>query len=283
MANGMENFWDSLSGNEAASAESMIEELRGAPWSELLLRDVRINGGVVEANKDRLFELRFAHALHAAGVMPYEVPGEGGSTIDFGFTSNGQPCAVELLRLGETQAVEAATATRVDEDGVRWSGRILRTDAADQRQSLEGETLKAVQRICQKCEAGGQPHKFSAQQGVLHAILVDFRTFSNGGDVYDRVHIALGGPFVPERYRLRWEGRVITGVFDDGTQVKGAAEARQRVHFLGFTHERTYGPGELPHVTQFIANPHLFPDAAAVRAAIATWPLQPAEVINRGD
>ena len=80
MANGMENFWDSLSGNEAASAESMIEELRGAPWSELLLRDVRINGGVVEANKDRLFELRFAHALHAAGVMPYEVPGEGGST-----------------------------------------------------------------------------------------------------------------------------------------------------------------------------------------------------------
>jgi hypothetical protein len=31
---------------------------------------------------------------------------------------------------------------------------------------------------------------------------------------------------------------------------------------------------------QFIANPHLFKDSAAIHAAIATWPLQPARVLN---
>lgn len=70
--------------------------------------------------------------------------------------------AVELLRLGETQAVKAATKRSVDKDGVAWSERILSTVAEEPTQSTEGETLKAVQRICQKCEQGGRPHKFPA-------------------------------------------------------------------------------------------------------------------------
>ena len=47
--------------------------------------------------------------------------------------------------------------------------------------------------------------------------------------------------------------------------------------------ERVYGPGELAAATQFIANPHLFADATAVRAAMAAWPLQPTHLINGGD
>lgn len=61
----------------------------------------------------------------------------------------------ELLRFGETDAAIAATKEEVDEDGAVWSRRALSTSAADQRQSTEGETLKAIQRICQKCEKGG--------------------------------------------------------------------------------------------------------------------------------
>jgi hypothetical protein len=38
----------------------------------------------------------------------------------------------------------------------------------------------AVQRICQKLEKDGKPHKFPALSGKTHVLLVDFRTFKNG-------------------------------------------------------------------------------------------------------
>jgi hypothetical protein len=47
-----------------------------------------------------------------------------------------------------------------------------------------------VQRICQKCEQGGRPHKFPAPGEADHMILADFRTVLNGGDVHDRLHVA---------------------------------------------------------------------------------------------
>jgi len=227
MTNGMENFWDSLSRNEAQAAEFIMERLKDAPWAQPLLLGIRENGGITHATKDRLFELRFGYALHTEGIIPrYEIPGEGRSTIDFGFTSKNQPWAVELLRLGETAAVKAATIASVNSDGIPWTERMLSTDASDRRQSLEGETLKAVQRICQKCESGGRPHKFPVPRDALNVILVDFRTFANkGGDVHDRLHVALGGHYVGDPYRLFWDNQVITGVFDERTPVKGAAEA----------------------------------------------------------
>ena len=75
---------------------------------------------------------------------------------------------------------------------------------------------------------------------------------------------------------------LISGVFGPRTKVKGAVEARERVHFIGFVRERSFQPGELGTVIEFVANPHLFKDAAAVKAAIDTWPLQPAKVLNGG-
>ena len=182
---------------------------------------------------------------------------------------------MELLRLGETKAVKAVTGHRVDEDGIAWSGRVLSTIAEDPTQSTEGETLKAVQRICQKCEQGGRPHKFPTPGEAYHMILVDFRTVLNGGDVYDRLHVALGAESVAPQFRLAWQGQPISGVFSSRTALRGAAEVRERVHFLGFVRERTYNSDEFGAVLDLVANPHLFPDAAAVRAAGATWPLQP--------
>jgi hypothetical protein len=284
MVSAVDNFWDSLSTDEAEFVQAIMAELRIRPWVAPLLFGIRDNGGVTRANKDRMFELRFAYALDQVGIEPqYEIAGEGQSTIDFGFSNNEQRWRVEMVRLGETQAVKDATGSRVDDDEVTWSGRILHTDADDARQSLEGETLKAVERICQKCESKGQPHKFPVPDGAYHAMLVDFRTFSNGGDVHDRVHVALGADAVGAQYRVFWKGRPVTGVFSPETKLRGAAEVRERVHFLGFVGERTYRPGEFATATQFIANPHRFADAAAARAAIATWPLQPAHLINRAD
>ena len=284
MTSGVENFWDSLSSDEAEFVQAIMDELRDRSWAAPLLAGIRDNGGVTQANKDWMFELRFGYALDRGGIVPqYEIPGEGQSTIDFGFANNGQSWRVEMVRLGETQAVKGATGSRVDADGVPWSGRILRSDADDPKQSLEGETLKAVERICQKCESKGRRHKFPPPGGAYHAMLVDFRTFSQGGDIHDRMHVALGAAAVDQRCRLFWDGRPITGVFSPETKLRGAAEMRERVHFLGFVRERAFKPGEFATVTQFIADPHLFASAAAARSAIATWPLQPAHLINGAD
>ena len=111
-------------------------------------------------------------------------------------------------------------------------------------------------------------------------ILVDFRSFLNGGDDYDRLHVGLGGNFVPETYQRTWEGRLISGVFGLGTNVRGAAEIRERIHFIGFVEEQSYQVGEFAQVTRFIANPNLFASNEEIHEAIDKWPLQPAVVLN---
>lgn len=276
------NFFDTFTGAEAGFMEAVIKDLDGVPWAQSLLYGIAANGGLKGTNKARFFELRFGYALHSAGIIPlYEVSGEAESTLDFGFTSCGQSWAVEVMRLTETQAAKKATTTRVDRDGIQWTSRHLSSDARDKRQSIEGETIKAVERICQKCEMNGRPHKFSVPANAWHTILVDFRTFLKGGDEFDRIHVGLGGEYVPDaRLRMYWEGRLISGVFGKRTQLRGAVETRERVHFIGFVCERAYKAGEFAGVTQFIANPHLFKGSAAVHDAVATWPLQPARVLN---
>jgi hypothetical protein len=67
-----------------------------------------------------------------------------------------------MMRLEETDAVQAASTMEKFADGAVMVRRHLSTDAKDSRQSEEGETLKAVERICQKFESGGKPHKFPA-------------------------------------------------------------------------------------------------------------------------
>lgn len=284
MSDGAQHFWDLLSTREAEFAASIMRELVHERWAEPLLRDIADTGGLTRANKAKLFELRFGYALHRAGIVPqYEVGGEANSTLDFGFTSSGQRWLVELMRLEETQAVREATQSAVDGPGVLWSQQILSSDAEDPRQSEEGETLKAVQRICQKCERDGRPYKFPEPNGALHVLLVDFRTFLHGGDAHDMIHVGLGGEYVAERFcRRYWEGQLISGVFSPNTTVRGADNARARVHLLGFVDEDVYEPGVLGLATRYIANPWLFASADEVRAAASTWPLQPAVVLNGG-
>lgn len=280
-----EESWDFLSEREAVFVDAVIGELREVPWIQPLLKDIAEGGGLTGANKARFFELRLAHALLRAGIAPgYEVAGEGESTLDFGFAAGGHDWLAELMRLEETQAVKAATAATVDADGIPWRSMVLSTTAEDRRQSPEGETLKAVQRICQKCERDGRPHKFPAPAGAFHVLLVDFRTFMNGGDRDDRLHVGLGGDFVGNEFnRLFWEGKLITGAYHPETTMRGAEHLRGRVHFLGFVDEKNYEPGAFAAGTQFIANPHMFKSGAEASATIAGWPLQPAVLLNGRD
>ena len=96
----------------AFARQSNLGQRRIEPWAQAVLNDVRQKGGLVGKNMANLFELRFGHALHEAGIgVEYEVPGEGASTLDFGFTSKGQSWKVEMMRLQETKAAKAATKT----------------------------------------------------------------------------------------------------------------------------------------------------------------------------
>ena len=130
--------------------EPLMKKLVDVPWAKPIIDDINANGGLIGKNKAKLFELRFGNSLHEAGIEPrYEVAGEAESTLDFGFTSGGRDFLVEMVRLEETDAVRAATTTEEFGDGAVMIKRHLTTTAADPRESEEGETLKAVERICQ--------------------------------------------------------------------------------------------------------------------------------------
>jgi hypothetical protein len=276
MTDSAANFWDPLSRSEVDFVRAIMDQLRDTPWAKPLITSIEQAGGLVPANKAKFFELRFGYGLDQTGVTPkYEIPGEGSSTLDFGFVSGGRDFRVELMRLEETEAARGATHMGVDAGGVHWSSRVLSSHNDDRRQTEEGETLKAVQRICQKCEHGGMPHKFPLPDGAIHVLLVDTRTLFNGGDSHDHVHIALGGEYVTEPMARRyWQGTLISGAFSPRTTVRGAAQLRERVHFLGFVNEKNYVAGEIPLASDFIANPNLFRAKEDALEAFAAWPLR---------
>jgi hypothetical protein len=282
--------FDVFSDSEAALVEKIIKERSGEQWAKPIISAINKNGGLVGTNKDRFLELRFGDALRKSGITPdYEIVGEGESTIDFGFESDGQRWSVELMRLSETKAALEATRAVIDEDGIPFTKRVLASDAEDKKQSIEGETLKAIERICEKCELNGKPYKFPVPTGRYHAVLVDMRNYLNGGDLADRVHIALGTNYMSNpMLRVFWNGKPITGFFDEATKTKGAANLRDRVHFVGFVNERSFGDNEFGQTIQFFANPKLFPGdspearSALARNAMATWPMKGSRLMNAG-
>lgn len=282
MAQPDELSFDFLTGREGDFMESVLDELKAVPWAKQLVDDINATGGLTGNNKAKLFELRFGYGLHKLGIQPrYETAGEGESTLDFGFISDCREFLVEMMRLEETDAVRAATTAETLADGATMVKRQLTTTAADPKQSEEGETLKAVERICQKFEHKGKPHKFPPPASATHVLLVDVRTLFNGGDVWDRIHVGLGGEFVPhEIFRRYYKGNLISGVFSLRTKLRGATEARERVHFIGFVNEKSYEAGAVGPAIQFIANPHLFKTPEEARAGLVGWPFGKPDILN---
>jgi hypothetical protein len=65
-----QSFFDTFTGDEAALMESIMAEVKDAPWAQPLLKDINQNGGLCGANMPRFFELRQGYALHKAGILP---------------------------------------------------------------------------------------------------------------------------------------------------------------------------------------------------------------------
>jgi len=92
--------------------------------------------------------------------------------------------------------------------------------------------------------------------------------------------VGLGGKNVSEFHRRYWNGNLISGVFSPETKLRGATEARERLHFIGFVNEKSYEASAIGPAIQFIANPHLFKTAEEARAALAGWPLGGPDILN---
>jgi hypothetical protein len=278
-----------LTSTEAMATAEAIETLRPLPWARPLLDRVEDGGGLATENMSTLLEVRFGRALHDCGIVPvYEhATGVGETSVDFAFGG----WNVELLSFDETDAAKAATW-----EAGPFFGRLLlspkpptadeaQLDATERqrrselrKQSLEGETLKAIERIVGKVGNDGRPSKFPVPDGTTRSMLVIDARAQGRPDRLDCRQIAYGANALPEWARYCWIGDdgqefPILGAFDERNPLRGARYFRQRVHFLGIVSEETYEREELQYLIRFYHNPALFASEGDALAALRTFPL----------
>jgi hypothetical protein len=277
-----------LTESEAEYMQGVLARLRPIPWAAPLVASIDLQGGLTYSNKPLLFEARVANALHLAGVKPIEyeyLTGVGDSTVDFRFETAQTVWLAEVVSIGRSEAVEAATV----EAGTVELGKLYRTALSsprpsgtpeERRQSEEGESLLVIQKIGEKVFDKKKPIKFPIPlPGQYHVVIVDMRVHLGGGDIADWKQIAFGAEIVAPEHRKVWltdDNRAIPvqGVWHPENPMRFAATARERLHAIIFVAEEHYRDGALPEVAWVACNPHLFPDNAACRAAFAQFPLR---------
>lgn len=271
-----------LTGREVEFCSLLLQQLSNIDWARPLLARVGSPDKWSYERKPLLFELRFAGDLNAARLFAtYEYSaGVGSSTVDFRFEAGGFEWLVELVTILTSEAVKGASW----EEGL-FFGAQLRTDAADRRQSIEGELLLAQQKIGEKVHIHSSPTKFpEPRPGTYHLILVDMRGFGiTGGDMWDYRQIAYGPAGLPQDmpYLVHsWTDhagsrRPILGLFDQSNTYQRAAQVvQERVHFIGFCNDESYELNGIRDNTLFLPNPHLFTDDEAARAVYEMYPLK---------
>jgi hypothetical protein len=274
---------------EALSTAEAIETLRPLSWAVALLARAGARGGLSTENMATLFEVRFGRALHDCGIVPiYEhATGVGDTSVDFAFDD----WNVELLSFDESDAAKAATwehgaffgrmlmspaPPTADEASLDESERRRRSES--RKQSPEGETLKAIERIVGKAQNGGQPSKFPVPDRKSRSMLVVDARAAGKPDRIDCRQIAYGIGAVPEWAGYRWIGNdgkefPIVGAFDGRNPMRGARHFRERVHFLGIVSEETFEREELQYLIRFYHNPALFTSEGDALLTLQTFPL----------
>lgn len=285
---------DSLKTEEVEGTLAAADQLSAVTWAVPLLQRTkpildRLRVGMTDkkayqanplqpSEMSLLFEIRFARALTDAGLSAqYEhCAGVGNSTVDF-LVDGDPPWLVELVSLHESNAFKAASW----KSGV-WAGFQMGTNADDLRQSEEGETLKAQERIGAKVFDGQQPIKFPEPNGSIHMIMVDARGFlgDGHGDKADWSQIAYG-PHGMELDQIRYwtnpnthECAPIMGLFEPGCPQRAAPTLQSRVHCIGFVCESTFAADEIKQRVFNCCNPALFADEDGAGATMARWPLR---------
>jgi hypothetical protein len=259
-----------------------MNSLENIQWIQPLIKKIKANGGVCNKNKPLLFELRFAAELHYLGLSPnYEYKtGVDDSTVDFRINrKDGFSWLVELVSIEISDAVKRAT----EETEVCWT-TLLHSDAEDKTQSVEGEIIKAQEKIVEKVYSNGKITKFPPASDVcISLILADMRgcLLENTG-YYDYLQIAYGAKGLRPEHECPvyfWKDRngtflPIKGIFEEDNPLKGSTILQQRIHFLGFVNEKEYGLGELLNQIQYFPNPNLFDNDKSVQLIYNQMPFR---------
>jgi hypothetical protein len=286
---------DTLTTEEVDVTLEAARLLSAVPWAAPLLDGTkpildRLRAGVTDRETYRknplrpaemsfLFEIRFARSLAMVGLdAAYEHgAGVGNSSVDFRVDLD-PPWLVELVSLHESDGFKAA-AWRSG----AWQGFALHTGADDARQSEEGETLKAQERIGAKVFDRKQgPIKFPAPGAAINMVMVDARGFlgDGGGDQADWHQIAYGPHGLEDHFVKQWTNPTtgvrapIKGLFEPGCPLLAAGTAQARLHIIGFVCERSFAPDEIKEKSFYCCNPALFENEEAARTAMARWPLR---------
>lgn len=271
---------DRLTLQEARRTEQAITELSSVPWARPLLSRLDRAGGIRSDNMPLMFEVRFAHELHLAGVAAdYEYPaGVGASTVEFR-TLTSPPWLIELVSVRTSNAAKRA----IRQAGLVYE-QLLSPTTEDPARSEEAEMITAEQKIGEKVLADEKPTKFPPIGDRLHLIVSDIRGYlDEGGDIFDYRQMAYGARGIPREHAWMihyWEAergklRPIWGLFEKGNPLQAANLIQERILFLGFVREREYVQGEITRVAYYLANPHVFRDTDGAREAFASYPLAP--------
>jgi len=271
---------DGLRSTEQTYMERILPILSTLPWARAIVSRIESSGWIISENKPLLFEARYAYELHLAGISAvYEYSaGVGGSTVEFRIDTS-PPWLVELVSVRATVAAKAA---------IRPEGNIyiqsLGPHAGGSRQTEEAEIITVEQKIGEKVFSRDRPTKFPPPTDGYHLILTDMRGYLDGvgEDEWDYLEIAYGAagcPRIPEEFvhfsaTLAGIREPVKGLFDPKNPLRASTVLRERIHFLGFVHERAFAEGEITERARYAHNPHLVLSSEQMTKAMASYPLK---------
>lgn len=249
---------DFLSEIEVHGTRIAAASLAGVPWAASMVKPLEQDAWWTVLNKSHMFEVRFAAELNACGCEAhYEYDaGVGGKTIDFCVQGGQQQILVELVSIGESDAVNEATDVLPLATAKPSSVNVLQLSTDSGESSEEGEYVLVQQKILEKVEKFAKP-----VDRTIQIILVDIRGFCGVGnaDAIDLQHIVYGASGLQEVYVRRWKGKPIQGLFELNNPLRKVRLLHERIHFIGFANESRYTAGELrdPAVVRYYSNPLL--------------------------
>lgn len=274
--------WTFLRQDDINLTLQIIKKLKNIPWSNIMFRTINPQNLLDSISKGSLtneqilqlranfFEFRIAYVIHRAGFLAeyeYKV-GIGNSSVDFGVyiePDNHSPkILIELTSLRDSDNVKRNTII---------SGNMSKYESTttpwDRENSPEIIELKKIQNVILNKVTNNEknnikPIKFpqiSYSNKNSHIIIIDVRG-SNGGsglDINDYRNLLYGGKSftdpeehdlyavyeikVNEKKEIRRE--LIKGIFDSENSDPRSKYLQDRIHGIGFIHEKRYELDEI--------------------------------------
>lgn len=288
---------DVLREDEFIFSKEAAEALKTVVWAKKFLKGKKIEKALnyipgtdpyredTRSVKASLFEVRFAYAIHKAGLTAeYEYKaGVDKSSVDFRILSQNKQdpeWLVELTSLGDSDAVKENTVIQ----GNFYSYSSSTTPWDTENSPEVRDLIKVQQAILGKVKEkkGIDPIKFpevsiyKGSSSIYHVIIVDIRGFNGGAsDFGDYMNVLYGSQGLDDFYKRVWIAEdgtkeLLKGILDTNHPDPRSKILQARVHAIGFISEKVFNKNEI--MTQLKLYPNLqFTNVQEIRDL---WPLR---------